>query len=370
LLGFEVDLLAYPIGQDQQLQGVRILRSPNPLGIRSAPIGFSMRKLVLDLGMLWSFRRLLRQENYVAVHAVEEMAFAAVVMGAGRCPVIYDMQSSLPHQLHRHAVFGVGPLQWLLRRLEQWLLTHADAIVCSAGLKDYVLAIHPAAHVTELLYMSVAAWADPLLSAQWRADVGLPDAARVILYSGTFEPYQGLDLLVEAMPRVLEKHPDALFVLVGATDDRPLEGTSISRALLESRQLRILPRVERHAIPSLLAAAEVLVSPRCYGDNIPLKIFDYMAVGRPIVATDIKAHRAVLDERSALLVDVSAEGLASGICRALDDPAFASTLGREARYLAGRGRAGASFDRLVAEVYASVCRVPTQEGQTGRRFGA
>jgi glycosyltransferase involved in cell wall biosynthesis len=125
--------------------------------------------------------------------------------------------------------------------------------------------------------------------------------------------------------------------------------------MAERGRLRILPRQDRHTIPSLLAMADVLVSSRSYGDNVPLKIFDYMAAGKPIVATDIKAHRAVLDRDCAVLVEVSGPSLADGIKRVLADAGLAEALAERALLRSGRGAEGEPFDRLVASVYERVC---------------
>ena len=357
MLGFQVHLLAYPIGTDQEIQGVRVIRSANPFGVRRVPVGFSLRKLGLDLGMLASYRRLLRRHRYAAIHAVEEMAFAAVACNSG-CPVVYDMQSSLPDQLRSHWIFRAGPVQRLCRWLEGWLVKSADAIVCSAGLKDHVRSLNPSAFVTEMLYMNAVGLPDPARPLELRARIGIAAGARVVLYSGTFEPYQGLDLLAAAMPAVLRSHPDVVFVLIGATGRPTLADDPEVRALVESGRLHILPRQERNLIPSFMAMADVLVSSRSYGENVPLKIFDYMASGRPIVATDIKAHRALLDADCAVLVDVSAQGLAAGIRRVLDDPGWAARLGERARQHSGRGAGSESFEQLVASVYGRVCDLP------------
>jgi len=358
-LGFKVHLLAYPIGTDQDIAGVSIIRSPNPLGFRSVRVGFSARKLVLDLGMLVTLRRLLRTHRYAAVHAVEEMTFAAVALRDRASPCVYDMQSSLPDQLRSHSFFRWGPVQRLCRHLERSLVTSADAIVCSAGLRDHVRSLDPGAHVTEMIYMSAAAPQHPADSVLLRGQLGIPRDARVVLYSGTFEPYQGLDLLAAAMPAVSEAHPEVVFVMVGATGRPLLETEPRLRALADAGRLHVLPRQERALIPSFLAMADVLVSSRSYGDNVPLKIFDYMAAGKPIVATDIRAHRALLDRDCAVLVDVSARGIADGINRVLRDRAWAASLAERARHLAGRGSDGESFARLVASVYRQVCgRIP------------
>ena len=354
-LGYDVDLLVYPVGAEQPIDGVRIVRSPNLLGVRSVPIGFSLRKLGLDVGMVGSLWKLVQSRRYAAVHAVEEMAFVAAALRGRVGAVVYDMQSSLPDQLNTHAVFRSGPVQRLLRACEGWLIRNVDAVVCSAGLKDHVRSQHPRADVTELMYLSAMASPDPARAAQMRVEHGIAGSARIVLYSGTFEPYQGLDHLVDAMPAVLAAHPDVVFVLVGATADANLDDDARVRALVEAGRLRILPRQDRHTIPSFLAMADVLVSSRSYGDNVPLKIFDYMAAGKPIVATDIKAHRAVLDRDCAVFVEVSGHSLAEGIRRVLEDVALAGALAERALLRSGRGTGVEPFDRAVASVYGRVC---------------
>jgi glycosyltransferase involved in cell wall biosynthesis len=157
------------------------------------------------------------------------------------------------------------------------------------------------------------------------------------------------------MPAVLAAHPDVVFVLVGATQDSDLADDARVHELVEDGRLRILPRQDRHTIPSFLAMADVLVSPRSYGDNVPLKVFDYMAAGKPIVATDIKAHRAVLDHDCAVLVEVAGPSLAGGIVRVLQDGSLAETLAERALLNSGRGGRGETFDRVLASVYGRVC---------------
>jgi len=354
-LGYDVDLLVYPVGAEQAIDGVRIVRSPNLFGVRSVPIGFSLRKLGLDLGMIGCVWQLLRSRRYAAVHAIEEMAFVAAALRRRGGAVVYDMQSSLPDQLRTHAVFRPRLVQRLLRGLEGWLIRNVDAIVCSAGLKDHVQSQDSGADVTELMYLSAMAPPDTARTAQLRAEHGIAGPARVVMYSGTFEPYQGLDHLVDAMPAVLAAHADVVFVLVGATQDSGLADDARVRGLVDQGRLRILPRQDRHTIPSFLAMADVLVSPRSYGDNVPLKIFDYMAAGKPIVATDIKAHRAVLDRDCAVLVEVSGPSLTDGIQRVLADAGLAESLAERALLRSGRGAGGEPFDRLVASVYERVC---------------
>jgi glycosyltransferase involved in cell wall biosynthesis len=98
----------------------------------------------------------------------------------------------------------------------------------------------------------------------------------------------------------------------------------------------------------------VLVSPRLEPYTTPLKIFSYMASGRPIVATDLPTHTQVLDAAAAILVPPTPAGLAEGILRALEDPAGAATLGRSARHLVETRYTFADFQRRLTDCYAAV----------------
>ena len=132
--------------------------------------------------------------------------------------------------------------------------------------------------------------------------LGLSGTGPVVLYSGSFEAYQGLPELIAAIPAVRARVPDVTFVLVGADRANGLVAHENAGGLVTAGALRIVDRQPRAAMASYLALADVLVSPRAYGGNLPLKVFDYLAAGRPIVATDIPTHRTVLADDRAVLV--------------------------------------------------------------------
>ncbi|MGH6886013.1 MAG: glycosyltransferase family 4 protein, partial [Geminicoccales bacterium] len=114
-------------------------------------------------------------------------------------------------------------------------------------------------------------------------------------------------------------------------------------------------------MPEFMGLAAVLVSPRAEPLVTPLKIYAYMASGRPIVATDLPTHSDVLDQGSAVLVAPSADGLAQGIVQALEDPARAERLGEEARRKAEEHHTSASLSRKLADAYAFIERTRAGE---------
>lgn len=350
-LGYEVDLLTYPVGETIQLPGLRIFRVGTSFRIRHIPIGFSFRKLFLDVCLAFAINKQLRLENYDGIHAVEEAAFPAAVVGRKyKVPVIYDMQSSLPEQLTKHSIFRSAIVQRGLRFFEHWLIRNVDFVVCSAGLGEYIRTVDPSARIAEWHFPSLAVSVSAEEARQLREELKIQCNSPVILYAGNFAPYQGISRLIDAALQVLSHIPSTVFVLVGA--DNAADLSSSTRAKLDKRgALRLVARQPRTRIPQFLAMADVLVSPREYGGNLPLKIFDYMAVGKPIVATDIPVHRMLLNDDLAVLVQPTAAAFAEAIVRLLRDPREAQRLGTAAQEYLKEKEGWLPFLRLIAHVY-------------------
>jgi glycosyltransferase involved in cell wall biosynthesis len=156
----------------------------------------------------------------------------------------------------------------------------------------------------------------------------------MVLYTRTFEAYQGLDLLFAAMRTVIAARPDARLVLAGG------HAGQVERARREAAAAGVAGATvflgERPAeeIPACLEAADLLVSPRSRGKNTPLKIYQYLRSGRPIVATNLLTHTQVLDGTVAELTEPTPEAFGAGILRLLGDRDRAAQLGRAARALA------------------------------------
>jgi glycosyltransferase involved in cell wall biosynthesis len=354
-LTYEVDVVTYPLGRTIEIPRVRYFRASNPFRVRRVPVGFSLAKLLLDATLVPELVRRLSAGGYSCIHAVEEAAFPSVVLGQRfRVPVIYDMQSSLPEQLAQHLAFRSGVVQSVLIRMERWLLRRADSIVSSAGLAQRVRALAPEARLREWQYAGMLPAASQEEAQALRRDLGIPPGRPVVLYSGTFEAYQGLPELLAAIPHVQAEVPDVTFVLVGADESG---GTTVQRGhadLVRNGTLRVVRRQPREKIPSFLALADVVVSPRAYGDNLPLKVFDYLSAGKPIVATDIPAHRAVLDESRALLTAPWSPEIASAIVRLLKDRHLAGSLAAAGRAYAETRCGWFEFLRSVDDLYREV----------------
>jgi glycosyltransferase involved in cell wall biosynthesis len=176
--------------------------------------------------------------------------------------------------------------------------------------------------------------ATPADAAAVRRTLGIVEKTPIVLYTGTFEAYQGLDVLFASMTLVSRDRPDARLVLAGGKPDQVTSAREMARAAGIEAVTLFAGERPASEIPAYLAAADVLVSPRSRGTNTPLKIYQYLRSAKPIVATRLLTHTQVLGEDTAFLTGVTPREFADGILAALADPRRASEVGRRARELA------------------------------------
>jgi glycosyltransferase involved in cell wall biosynthesis len=171
---------------------------------------------------------------------------------------------------------------------------------------------------------------------------------RLVVYTGTLEAYQGLELLMAAAPEVVRAIPESHFLIVGGTPEQVAELMKVAEAGEVGSHVTALPAVRPEHVPTYHQLAEVLVTCRIRGINTPLKLYQYLRAGRPIVATSIRSHTQVLDDRTAELVPANAAGIAAGIVRVLRDTARSESLAEAA--------ARAAAERFSAEAYMTRLR--------------
>jgi glycosyltransferase involved in cell wall biosynthesis len=334
--GHQVDVLTFHEGEDVEIPNCRIHRIARPFGIRNIRPGFSMKKVVCDVFMFAKCLRMMRNSRYDLIHAVEESAFiAAVMQRLNGIPYVYDMDSSLAEQL----VDTYPGLQFAfstLRRCEALAVRHSLGVltVCAA-LEDVAQGHAPGKPIgrvedTTLLVADAGhsgngQRADPLSAS----GVGPQDV--VAMYVGNLEHYQGIGLLLDGFRHTLMRIAAAHLVIVGGLE------ADIQRYRKRAQQLGIVSQVHFlgprpiSALDGLLKRADVLVSPRLKGLNTPMKIYSYLDSGTAVLATRLRTHTQVLDDRMAYLVPPDAKALGDGLAHLLSDPGLRSRLATEAK---------------------------------------
>ena len=163
-----------------------------------------------------------------------------------------------------------------------------------------------------------------------RKRVGLPANKKIVLYSGQLFEWKGADILAEVAALV----EDTLFVFVGGLGG---DLVRFKKKFGTRANVLILGQKPHREIPYFLKAADVLVLPNKKDGGAsefytsPLKLFEYMASQKPIVASDLPALREILNENNSFLVnpdDVSC--FANGVVKVLSDNVLADGISKKA----------------------------------------
>jgi glycosyltransferase involved in cell wall biosynthesis len=202
--------------------------------------------------------------------------------------------------------------------------------------------------------------ADVALFGNMPADTPAPWLARgdrAVLFVGRLSAPKGVYDLFDAIPRVIERHPEARFVLVGVAESEAME--SVIRAEAERRgiapRIAFLGSLEGRDKAAAFVTSEMIVVPS-WTEAFPLVIPEAMAAGLPVVATAVGAiPDFVKDGEDGLLVAPKASPeLADGICYLLEDESLRRRVRERVRARAPREFAIEVGCRKVTEAIRGV----------------
>jgi glycosyltransferase involved in cell wall biosynthesis len=366
-LGHQVDLATYPFGRDVAMDGLRVCRCWRPPFVHRVRIGPSLAKVPLDILLTLTVLRLAFTRRYDAIHSHEEGGLIGVLVAAMcRLPHLYDMHSSLPQQLTNFAFSRSSLIRRVFLAIERLMIRRSRVvIVICPALEETVRQIDP--HARAVLIENAPGSSEDEATAEQadsvRRQFSLSASAPVVVYTGTFEAYQGLELLFEAMTLVRAARPDARLLLAGGQPDQVEKARALAMAAQIGDVTVFAGERPSAEIPAYLRAADVLVSPRSRGTNTPLKIYQYLRSGKPIVATRLLTHTQVLSDRTAILTGASPREFAEGILSALESPARAHEIGREARRLAETTYSYEAYLERTRQACAALLPLPAQRSE-------
>ena len=331
-LGVECDLLTYGQGHDVDLAGCRIYRIPSFRWLGEVRVGPSLYKAFLDVFMvLWTIGLLCRR-RYAFVHAHEEAVFWCLwLKPLFRFRLVYDMHSSLPEQLDNFHFARVPLLRRLFGRWEKKALRRSEAVitVCPA-LLDAALSGGASRDRTWLIENTLV---DPINvkidDATQEAGVARADAAHrwlagrgsenTVIYAGTLEAYQGIDQLLEAFAHVVRARPEASLLIVGGSPKQIESYRQLATKLGLDDNICFAGWLRRSDTRQLYLNCAAAVSPRSSGKNTPMKVYELIAQGVPLVATRIESHTQVLHDDICTLTGIAPAEMAEGILSVLSN---------------------------------------------------
>ncbi|HET9014787.1 MAG TPA: glycosyltransferase family 4 protein [Thermomicrobiaceae bacterium] len=362
--GHRVTVCTYHNGAD--VLGLDIRRSIDVPWRKRVVVGSSRHKLYLDgVLSLEALRTALRvRPDLIHAHLHEGALIGGMLARLIRRPLVFDYQGSLTEEMLDHRFMrrngrreaAMRRVEHAIERLPRHILTSSDnareRLLRSGYPADRLSTVPDGVDAARFSPDSVPA----AERAALRQRLGIGEQDRVVVYLGLLAPYQGSDLLLDAAVRIREQVPDAFFLIMGfpgneryrlLADQLGLGG----RASFPGR----IPYPDAHRY---LALGDVAVAPKMSLTEGNGKLYNYMAMGLPVVAFDAPTNREILGNLGVYARFGDAGDLAARVGWLLERPAEATELGGRLR---ARAIADLSWERRaqdLLDVYAAALGRP------------
>ena len=334
-LGYDVHVVTYHLGNDRSVKGMKVHRTPPLRFYQDFSAGPNYAKLLLlDPMLTRRLYQVVREHGIRIIHAHHfegALCALAVKQMVGNVRVIYDAHTSLHDELFDYSFRAPRLLKKVASDvLDSGIPRWCDHVITvSDRLRRFIMSCGVPAAKVNVIPMGVNVGEFPTVPTQEaRTKLGLGDHPTV-LYTGNLAPFQGVDHLLAAFRIVSETSPQSQLVIVGKETTgyrRKVEGMGIAN--------RITFAGERpfEEVRMFLAAADVVVLPRDNCVGFPLKLLNYMAAGKAIVAFeggtgDVLRHL----ENGYVVPDGDQEAFARGILHCLHDRGLSEQMGHAAR---------------------------------------
>lgn len=275
--------------------------------------------------------------------------------------LFFEADDILEHDYMGKPITGL--LRWRASRVIRYTLRAADCVVCvSKPAKDHLVS---AWQVPSRKIVVCPNGVDvdrfrPNAEARFRIRTSLGlDANPLVLFAGSFHRWHDVSTLLEAFGHTSQVFPDARLVLVGEGEHRQAM-LRLAANLGIARSVQFVGLVPHREIPKWIAAADVAVVPYPAGMKdlwlSPLKVFECMASGVPVVASALgQLNEVIVDGGNGLLVPPGeAVALASALEKLIDDGALRARLGQQARADAVRSHSWEDYAARLEHVYTAV----------------
>ena len=304
----------------------------------------------MTTGVWRLLRPLLRHRADVYhLHDPELIPLGLLLRVLGRT-VVFDAHEVLPSQvLGKYWIPGpLRPLVGQASRLLMWL--------AGRGLSAVVAAAPVVADIYAGARRLVVVNNFPI-HRPGRPDVPYAERTRDLVYVGGISDNRGLSSMLEAA-RVVHARHGAGLTLVG-----PFQPPELQARLAEPGVANAVdylgvttPDEARELVGSARVGLLLLLGIKAYEDTLPTKIFEYMAEGLPVIASDVPLWKEFLDNTGAGVVVPADDGAAAGevACRLLADPAAAAAMGERGRQIATERYSWDTEAETLLALYASL----------------
>ncbi|MGA8849158.1 MAG: glycosyltransferase family 4 protein [Dehalococcoidia bacterium] len=349
--GHQVSWVIWSDGKQQIqpffLNGVRIYATPE---IHYFPTSFLLGKILNKIPTTIKRTRyilkIFKEGNYNLILVTDDVfdsLVAAYIKRRHKVPFVFELSNPLEQMWENYKIELKKPrvLYYVIASVNKFLanrlLREADLILpISKWLKEHLAR----QGIPETKMMPCPSGVDIQAFRDkdgkgLREKYGL-DNLKVIIYVGTLGKTRNLELLIRAFWEVRKEKANSKLLVVGeGSDEDNLKG--LAKELGIETDVIFTGQVPQAEVPNFIAVSDIGVSPvppfYFYKLSSPIKIFEYMAMGKAVVANEeIPEHKEVLEESGGgILVPFTPEAFASAVIQLLDNPEQAAEMGKRGR---------------------------------------
>jgi glycosyltransferase involved in cell wall biosynthesis len=331
----------------------------------------TLRPIIGEISILWSFLH----EIYLFISA-----FIIIARYKGRFDIIYrrhylfDSGYLLAKLLKIRFVKEVNSIAvdevkihkredrislWVTDRIERFSMPKADKIIVVTSRLKEILQKDYGVPGSKIIVIQNGANTDlfkPMDTTRARGELGLNRSSNYVCFVGAFWKFEGVQYLIRSIPLILEQCPQARFLIVG-------DGIMKEEWIELTRQIGMLDKViftgmvPYQKVPLYINAGDLCVVPggRQRNERIgasPLKLCEYMACGKPVIASRVDGLEIVEENNAGILVEPeSPRSLATAIIKLIQNQELRKQMGERGRRYVLKNRSWASVARRVAEVF-------------------
>ena len=340
------------------VEGIRV----HYLRLPMLPAGwlFWLTGIIYYLGCRRLVRDLVRKHNVALIHAhaIMPLGFAAVLLGR---------KFKLPVTCTAHGSdVNVQPFtNWRNRRAAQWALRRVPRLFAvSHDLKRKMVQLAGERPIQVVPNGADSQLFHPMPKGEARAQVGLPEDKKIVLFIGNLIPVKNVSLLLQAFSR-LQSRNTLLYLLGDGPLKEKLRAEAIAAGIGES--CRFMGRRPHDEIATCLAAADCLVITSKM-EGLPTIVPEAMLCRTPIVATRVGGiPEVIVNGESGLLTESDAGEIATAIHSLLSDRELASRLAENAAALAHRDLTWRANAAQVLRAYEEMTHASTPAEPAWRR---
>ncbi len=350
-----VKVLCYNEGSEEKFQDVKIKRISKCLFIKGIRPGASIKKIILDTFLFFTALKEVIKHKYDVIHAIEESVFIAYVLKKiFGINYIYDMDSSLSDQvIQKWKILKI--FRKFFEFCEKLAIKNAIAVLPMCDALANLARKYDVKIISVLRDISLndlPEYQEP--ATNLREDLAISENAKIILYIGNLEHYQGIDLLIKSFALAKKACDDIHLIIIGGTEGHIKKYKKLTKDFNVNNSVSLIGPRPVKSLSNYLAQGDILASPRIEGENTSMKIYSYLLAGKPIIATDLPTHTQILNDSLALLSAPTVQDFAVGIKELLENPTYSNSIAKNAKNEAEQKYTFKVFSNTLNTLYDNV----------------